>query len=56
MVWLVVTSTKDVMIDGKNVFFDQPINNNLKTNENIRKIANGQGDDYTEMITQLVVC
>ena len=34
------------MIDGKN-FFDQPINNNLKTYDNIRKIATGQGDDYT---------
>ena len=34
-----------VMIDGKNVF-DQPINSNLKTYENIRKIATGQGDDY----------
>ena len=34
------------MIDGKN-FFDQPINSNLKTYENIRKIATGQGDDYT---------
>ena len=34
------------MIDGKN-FFDQPINNNLKTFENIRKIATGKGDDYT---------
>ena len=36
----------NVMIDGKN-FFDQPINNNLKTYENIRKIATGQGDVYT---------
>ena len=34
------------MIDGKN-FFDQPINSNLKTYENIRKIATGKGDDYT---------
>ena len=34
------------MIDGKN-FFDQPINSDLKTYENIRKIATGQGDDYT---------
>ena len=34
------------MIDGKN-FFDQPINNNIKTYENIRKIATGKGDDYT---------
>ena len=34
------------MIDGNN-FFDQPINNNLKTYNNIRKIATGQGDDYT---------
>ena len=34
------------MIDGKNVF-DQPINRMTKTYENIRKIATGQGDDYT---------
>ena len=41
-------SKKDynVMIGGKN-FFDQPINSDLKTYENIRKIATGQGDDYT---------
>ena len=36
----------NVMIDGKN-FFDQPINSMNKTYENIRKIATGQGDDYT---------
>ena len=34
------------MIDGKN-FFDQPMKNNKVTNESIRKIATGQGDDYT---------
>ena len=34
------------MIDGKN-FFDQPINSSIKTYEIIRKIATGQGDDYT---------
>ena len=34
------------MIDGKN-FSDQPINSELKTYENIRKIATGQGGDYT---------
>ena len=34
------------MIDGKNCF-DQPINNMIKTYENIRKITTGQGDDYT---------
>ena len=34
------------MIDGKSVF-DQPIKNNKITYENIRKIATGQGDDYT---------
>ena len=34
------------MTDGKN-FFDQPINSMTKTYENIRKIATGQGDDYT---------
>ena len=36
----------NVIIDGKN-FFDQPINGMTKTYENIRKIATGQGDDYT---------
>ena len=36
----------NIMIDGKN-FFDQPINSDLKTYENIRKIATGRGDDYT---------
>ena len=35
----------NVMIDGKN-FFDQPVKNKV-TCENIRKIATGQGDDYT---------
>ena len=35
-----------VMTDGKN-FFDQPINSNLKTYDNIRKISTGKGDDYT---------
>ena len=36
----------NVKIDGKNVF-DQPIKNDFKTYGSIRKIANGQGDDYT---------
>ena len=40
----------NVRIDGQN-FFDQPIRNNLITNDNIQKIAKGQGD-----ITQLIVC
>ena len=34
-----------VMIDGK-YFFDQPVNSMMKTYENVRKIATGQGDDY----------
>ena len=34
------------MINGENVFH-QPIKNNKVTYENIRKIATGQGDDYT---------
>ena len=34
------------MVDGRKVF-DQPINSMSKTNENIRKIATGKGDDYT---------
>ena len=36
----------NVMIDGRK-FFDQPIDSMTKTYKNIRKIAMGQGDDYT---------
>ena len=36
----------NVRIDGKNVF-DQPVTNSKIAYENIRKIATGQGDDYT---------
>ena len=32
------------MIDGQNVFY-QPVKNDLKTFDNIRKITTGQGDD-----------
>ena len=35
-----------IVINGENVF-DQPIKNNKITYDNIRKIATGQGDDYT---------
>ena len=34
------------MIDGRN-FFDQPVKNDLRTYDNIRILAVGQGDDYT---------
>ena len=36
----------NIMINGEN-FFDKPIKNNKVTYDNIRKIATGQGDDYT---------
>ena len=36
----------NIMINFEN-FFDQAIKNNKVTYENIRKIARGQGDDYT---------
>ena len=36
----------NIVINGGNLF-DQPIKNNKVTYENIRKIATGQGDDYT---------
>ena len=36
----------NVKIDGK-IIFDQPINNDVITYENIRKNGTGQGDDYT---------
>ena len=34
------------MIDGQN-FFNQPVKNDLRTYDNIQKIAAGQGDEYT---------
>ena len=34
------------MVDVKN-FFDWPIKSDMRTYDNIRKIATGQGDDYT---------
>ena len=36
----------NVMIDGRNLL-DQPIKNDLKAYDNIRKIVTGQGNDYT---------
>ena len=36
----------NVIIDGRN-FSDQLIKYDIRTYENIRKIATGQGDDYT---------
>ena len=34
----------NVMIDGKN-FFDLSVKNDFRTNDSIRQIATGQGDD-----------
>ena len=34
------------MIDEQNLF-DHAVKNHLRTYDNIRKIATGQGDDYT---------
>ena len=34
----------NVMTDGRNIS-DQPIRNNMKTQEDIRKVAAGQGHD-----------
>ena len=36
----------NVLIDGRN-FYDQPINDQIKQYDEIRKTATGQGDDYT---------
>ena len=36
----------NVMIDREK-FFEQPVKSNLRTYNNIRKIAAAQGDDYT---------
>ena len=37
------------MIDGQN-FFDQPVRNYLMIYDNNRKVATGQGDDYTTSV------
>ena len=34
------------MIDGKK-FFDQPVKSDMRTYDNIKRIATGKGDDYT---------
>ena len=46
--YLPTTKIEDyhVVIDGKS-FFDQPIKNDIKTYETIRKVFTCQGDDYT---------
>ena len=36
----------NVIIDGR-IFYDQPVNDLVKQNDEIRKTAAGQGDDYT---------
>ena len=41
-----------VIIDGR-IFFNQPIKNDLKKYDNIRKIATGQGGDYTWLFPRL---
>ena len=43
---LVEINNCNVMISVRN-YFDQPVKNNLKTYDNNRKIAIGQGDEYT---------
>ena len=37
----------NVLIDGRN-FYDQPINDQIKKYDEIRKIARGKGDNYTK--------
>ena len=36
----------NIKIDGRN-FFDQPINDSVKQNDEVKKVSAGQGDDYT---------
>ena len=35
----------NIEIDGR-IFYNQPINDSIKQNDEIRKISTGQGDDY----------
>ena len=46
--YLLTVEIKDynVIIDRQNLF-EQPVKNDLRTFDNIRKIAVGRGDDYT---------
>ena len=46
--YLTTEEIKDynVIIDRRKLFY-QPIKNDFKTSDNIRKIATGQGDDNT---------
>ena len=46
---LVEINNYNVVIDRRN-FFDQPVKNSLRTYDNIRKIATGQGDDCTTIV------
>ena len=41
-----ITNYNVLLIDGRN-FYDQPTNDQIKKYDAIRKIATGQGDDYT---------
>ena len=36
----------NVLIDGRNIY-DQPINDLIKTYDEVRKVSTGQGNDYT---------
>ena len=47
----VETKDYNVIIGGKN-FFDQPVRNYIRTYENIRKIATGQGNDLQRLSTR----
>ena len=40
------TKNYNLMVDGKNVF-DLPVKSDMRTYNNIQKIATGQEDDYT---------
>ena len=40
------TTNYNVLIDGRN-FYDQPINDQIKKYDEVRKVMTGKGDDYT---------
>ena len=49
----------NIIINGKNVY-DQPIDSHIKSHEEIRNLAFGQGEDYTtgcllDMITSKII-
>ena len=38
--------TEDILVIDRQNVFDEPVKSDMRTYDNIRKVATGQGDDY----------